>query len=290
MNRRIRAGITVVAIVLLCVLGAPLARAQVCGDADGSGTVTVTDGVQVLRAAATLSSSCSLALCDVDQSGGITVTDGVNVLRKAAGLPSTDNCALLEDQLEGLLGGLQPLLTIGLSFIPAGGADAHIAQTEQCPAGGSLEFGEDFVTFNACRFGDEASGIIEFNGAVFFSESSVSFQAFRSTVLSTGEFVQIDGTVTASEVPGGTSLTGTLDFASNFGGFSLALERLLVDAEGNILDGSVEIGIVDAAIDGVVAIRLDFDGTEIVQVLVRFEDQSTQAFLFNVNTGEITPA
>jgi len=60
----------------------------VCGDANGDGRVTVTDGVQVLRAAAGLSSDCTPARCDVDGNGTISVTDGVNVLREAAALPS----------------------------------------------------------------------------------------------------------------------------------------------------------------------------------------------------------
>ena len=63
-----------------------------CGDADLSGAVTVTDGVQTLRAAASLSSSCTPSRCDVDGNGSISVTDGVNVLRAAAGLSSIANC------------------------------------------------------------------------------------------------------------------------------------------------------------------------------------------------------
>lgn len=63
-----------------------------CGDADLSGAVTVSDGVQVLRAAAGLSSACTPQRCDVDGSGEITVTDGVHVLRTAAGLPSISAC------------------------------------------------------------------------------------------------------------------------------------------------------------------------------------------------------
>jgi hypothetical protein len=66
--------------------------AAVCGDADGSGSVTVTDGVQTLRAAAGLSSPCTPARCDVNGSGSITVTDGVQVLRAAAGLSTEPNC------------------------------------------------------------------------------------------------------------------------------------------------------------------------------------------------------
>jgi hypothetical protein len=64
----------------------------ICGDADGSGEITVTDGVQTLRAAAELSTTCTLARCDVDRSGTVSVTDGVNVLRAAAGLSFPNNC------------------------------------------------------------------------------------------------------------------------------------------------------------------------------------------------------
>lgn len=63
-----------------------------CGDADLSGAVTVTDGVQVLRSAASLSSSCTPQRCDVDGSGTVSVTDGVNVLRAAAGLSAASDC------------------------------------------------------------------------------------------------------------------------------------------------------------------------------------------------------
>jgi uncharacterized delta-60 repeat protein len=71
-------------LALVRLLGTPIG--STCGDADGSGTVSVTDGVQTLRAAADLSSVCMPATCDVDGSGVVTVTDGVNVLRSAAGL------------------------------------------------------------------------------------------------------------------------------------------------------------------------------------------------------------
>ncbi len=70
----------------------PAPTPGICADADASGTVTVSDGVQTLRAAAGLSSVCEPARCDVDGNGTISVTDGVNVLRLAAGLPVSANC------------------------------------------------------------------------------------------------------------------------------------------------------------------------------------------------------
>ena len=53
------------------VLFAVPASAQLCGDADGNGQVSVTDGVQALRAAATLTNTCTAARCDVDGNGSI---------------------------------------------------------------------------------------------------------------------------------------------------------------------------------------------------------------------------
>lgn len=75
----------------------PGGGARICGDADGNGTVTVTDGVNVLRAAAGLASTCDdPAPCDVNGNGAVTVTDGVNVLRAAAGLAAELQCFDLE--------------------------------------------------------------------------------------------------------------------------------------------------------------------------------------------------
>ena len=79
------------AVVTLLVAATPV-TAQVCGDADDSGTITVTDGVNVLRAAAGLG-TCELTRCDVDGNGAVTVTDGVNVLRAAAGLGNPTGCS-----------------------------------------------------------------------------------------------------------------------------------------------------------------------------------------------------
>jgi uncharacterized delta-60 repeat protein len=69
-------------------LGLPRA----CADADGDGSITVTDGVQVLRAASGLPSSCLVDFCDTDANGAVTVTDGVATLRAAAALPTELRC------------------------------------------------------------------------------------------------------------------------------------------------------------------------------------------------------
>ena len=77
--------------LLLLVLGGR-AGAATCGDADGDGAVTTTDGVLVLRLAAGLDPACRTAECDVDGDGRVTVTDAVVILRRAVGLDLGDGC------------------------------------------------------------------------------------------------------------------------------------------------------------------------------------------------------
>jgi hypothetical protein len=82
--------LVVLAIVVELLLGALLpsrVAAQSLCDANADGVLSVSDGVQVLRAAAGLPSSCTVLLCDANRDGAITVGDGVNVLRAAATLP-----------------------------------------------------------------------------------------------------------------------------------------------------------------------------------------------------------
>jgi hypothetical protein len=70
----------------------PRTTPTLCGDPNGSGDVTVTDGVIVLSAAAGLETDCTLAICDVNNSGATSVTDGIVLLRIAAGLGDTVDC------------------------------------------------------------------------------------------------------------------------------------------------------------------------------------------------------
>ncbi len=56
------------------------------GDADGNGTVTVTDAILVLRMAMGLVPVANLPAADVDGSGSVTVTDAVIIMRAAMGI------------------------------------------------------------------------------------------------------------------------------------------------------------------------------------------------------------
>jgi hypothetical protein len=95
MNMRGRTLACLAAAATIAVLAATALAAtfEECGDADASGSRTVTDGVLVLRTAAELTGGCAVASrCDVDGSGEISVTDGVAALRLAAGLDAPLAC------------------------------------------------------------------------------------------------------------------------------------------------------------------------------------------------------
>lgn len=103
------------AIVVAVVAGAAVAATQRCGDADGSGVVSVSDGVLALQAAAGIAGRCETALCDLDGNGVVSVSDGVNVLRLAAGLPTFTACPLVPAAgLTPVATGLdEPLFAVG---------------------------------------------------------------------------------------------------------------------------------------------------------------------------------
>ena len=139
----------------LLVVMSVTAEAQVCGDADGSGMVTVTDGVQALRAAASLSSLCGSS-CDIDGNGMITVTDGVNVLRLAAELPITGNCGGIDAQIEALLGPMLPTLLPTLQLF---GPLTKLGPSAQAQMGASAQAAEP----NPCT---NADGTVSFDPSV----------------------------------------------------------------------------------------------------------------------------
>ncbi len=116
-----------VAMAVAVTLGAGSAFAQVCGDADGSGDVTVTDGVRALEAAAGLADRCAVAICDLDGSGDVSVSDGVNVLRLAAGLPTFSACPIVPAmKLTAVATGLESPLFV--SGAPGDGDNLYLVE------------------------------------------------------------------------------------------------------------------------------------------------------------------
>lgn len=264
------------------------AAAQVCGDADGNGNVTVTDGVQTLRAAAFLSSSCSGTVCDVDGSGTVTVTDGVNVLRKAANLPAPDACGGggVNQQVQELINQVQPLLTIGLGFIPAGGASIQQQNICQNAPDGEAFFDEGSVEFVDCDLG----GVV-FDGSITSTATSVEFFLFSITDVATDSTITFDGELNFFVRGTSSFLNGSLEISSDFGDFVFAFNQIVFNQSTDVITGgSVRLEADFSDIDGLTFIEIGFTGSSVVPVTVGFDDQTTVSFSYNVNTGVLTPA
>ena len=300
------------ALIVVCVgacgiATATSAHAQVCGDADGNGTVTVTDGVQVLRQAAGLDSTCSERAnsCNVDGVGDITVTDGVNVLRKAADLPVTDNCpgGTVDDDVEEITDRVVPFLKLGLDSIPNVSPAVAPAEVEDCEDGGTRDTTQDGndvrVEFNACKVSEPGLGAFQLDGFIELEigipDGTVEFE-LNVTDLDSGRLVDFDGTLTATvRFTGGFVLDGgPLSVRDSEGGpvlFTLTFDDFTVSGDGDVDSGSVEAEDTSDSFDLQTAEIEVEDGNDTTASLrVVRDDQSEDFFVVNLQTGDVTAA
>ncbi len=73
------------------------AWASLCGDPNGSGTVTAADALIALRAAVG-AEACTLDLCDFNGDGKVSASDALGILRSAVGQPVEPQCPPLIDK------------------------------------------------------------------------------------------------------------------------------------------------------------------------------------------------
>ncbi len=270
-----------------------LASAQIfdiCGDVDDNGTVSVTDGVQVLRAAAELPSECTLAICDADVDGEIGVTDGVIVLRKAALLPINDNCIPLEGtpsrQIAHLIQRTEPMVTDVLSVFVEH-RDERVDQTIACSnsADGTLDlvFGETLdASFFDCLIDNSfINGDAENAGDDPIVAIDVTDQRSEETVT-------FEGSLRSSPLEDGYKYSGNLEAFPSFDQFDtsdffLVVNSLEVRPPGNFPSGTVtyEIG-PDTELPDVFRIRMFFDRSNLARVQVEFSDGSVANYQYDL--------
>lgn len=301
--------VAVLAVAAWGAVGAGDAGAQVCGDADGSGAVTVTDGVQALRAAAGLSTSCGAGRCDVDGSGAITVTDGVNVLRKAAGLVITEACAggSTSESVRAFLGEMTKIARVtgaGAAGVAAASLSGVVnAFTTECDEG-FIELDGTTSTFVNCRFGN-----LLINGALTsttvvsdpengrFVTSSV-FEQYEVRFLDTGFTFRQDGTSMVDIdtkakklVENGTLTIFTTGSALGQDEYTLTKKDLTTDTQtGTVMNGQLISALAEAGLAGIKAVTLGYTVGALADVDVEFDDGRLEAFTYDITTGELTPA
>ncbi|MCC6849464.1 MAG: hypothetical protein IT294_13265 [Deltaproteobacteria bacterium] len=235
------ARVAVTAALLGATLASPL-HAETCGDADGGGNVSVSDGVQVLRVAAGLDALCPPVECDVDGGGGITVSDGVNVLRIAAGLGVQLRCSQLNTQETQVFGALQKagqvtrLVALGLT---AAGGKAAAAATVPCPNGGTVVAELGVVVYEGCRVRSTIC-----SGAAAFEDGEFA-PSLECRDLAEDRLFSLTGALVPSETAAGRTISG---IASGSQGsapvFEFAYDGLALDedARGGRSAGQIDVG------------------------------------------------
>lgn len=283
--------IVLATVIVLAAATAPSASAQTCGDANGDGAVTVTDGVQALRAAAGLSSICDEG-CDVDGSGSVTVTDGVNILRGAAGLSFAAACDFTGQEANEVV---NPSLSVfdGISKIPAFGSGASAAGRIDCENDGTLETtgntAQSIATFTNCRIGgvllDGTIGrIVLGNGIV------VGFQDYKTTRIKSGKSLTFSGQLGVLTGTEGKRLSGELTVVSSERGtFTMRFERILIVKDGTVRDGALIYDLTEADGGTIEAIRITFDESDELVVTVRRRNQQVKQFILDRATRLLRP-
>ncbi len=66
----------------------------VCGDASGNRTLSVTDGLEIMRASIGVNPHCPFSECDVNGDGNVSVVDAAKVVHAAVGEPLDLDCGL----------------------------------------------------------------------------------------------------------------------------------------------------------------------------------------------------
>ncbi len=282
----------VLACVITMVAAAP-AAAQVCGDANGNDTVTVTDGVQALRAAAGLSSTCDDG-CDVDGSGAITVSDGVNILRKAAGLAINEACEFTASEANGVVGPTFSMFD-GITKVPGIASGASAAAVGDCENGGTVQVFNGTGASSSAHFTNcEIKGAIvdgTIARAVLGAGVVLGFDGFMITRKKTGEMHTVNGQLGVLSETQGKRLGGTLTImSSKRGTFTLELQRVLVAADGSVRQGTVLYDLSKTTNGKIAEIQITLTDTGDFPVRILLRNQQVRQFLLDRDTRLLLPA
>lgn len=269
---------------------------KICGDVDDSKTVTVTDGVQVLRAAAELESECTPEICDADVSGTIGVSDGVIVLRKAAGLDITENCIPDDGRISLLLNYLikstQPVVSEVLGTLVQH-KNELLDHTFSCENGedGTLDLtasdGQLDGSFTDCVIKSSmVNGDVEnANRAPLFTGVDVNAPGSEDVITFTSHN---DFSLIGLNTTNGFKVSGVLDAEPSFGGFDVGLylvelRSVEFSSTGALLAGSMKLDFdADSNVTGINEAVVVYDGSNLAHVIVTLSDGSVRNYKFEL--------
>lgn len=285
-------GTFVLGAIIAAFTAAP-ASAQTCGDANDNDTVTVTDGVQALRQAAGLSSTCEDG-CDVDGSGTVTVSDGVNILRKAAGIAINEACDFTGQEANGAV---NPSLSIfgAMTKLPGvGSASASAAAAGDCENDGTVEIvvlpNSQTATFTNCEVGGTIlDGTI---GRAALAQGVVlGFDGFEITRIKTGESHTFSGQLGLTSEQLAKRLNGTLTVVSSKRGtYTLEFQRILLAADGSVRQGELIYDLSETTGGKIARVRITFNDSDELPVTILLRNKQVKQFLLDRGTRFLLPA
>ena len=286
-------GTLVLGTIIAAFTAAPTS-AQTCGDANDNGTVTVTDGVQALRAAAGLSSTCEDG-CDVDGSGTVTVSDGVNILRKAAGLAINEACNFTSTEANSVV---NPSLSIfgAMTKVPGVGSANVAAAAGDCENDGTITLfqgtgtSQSAATFMNCEIGGAVlDGTI--SRVVLGNGVALGFDGFMITRLKTGESHTFMGQLAITAERLGKRIDGVLTVVSSKRGtFMLEFQRILLTGDGSVRQGVLMYDLTKTTGGKIATIQITFNDSDALPASVMLRNQQVKQFLLDRGTGLLVPA
>jgi hypothetical protein len=291
---RSRPGIVFLAAAALALTLAPTpAAAQIfplCGDVDDDESVTVSDGVQALRAAAQLPSDCTLEICDVDVDGTIGVPDGVTILRKAADLPISENCipdeGAINQQVAQLLRNVESLVEETLGSVMARRKDTSDSSFP-CLNDGTLD-----TTFSDGQLDIEFVDCLVDNAEIAGSVEDANDDPVVSiTIINvrTDDEISFDGSLLGINTESGVKLSGNLETSplltqfEDTSDFLLVLGNLEVSTTGIPLGGTITLEFTeDSGVPGIRRVKVFYDGSNLARAVVFFTDGNFESFKFEL--------
>lgn len=274
--------------IVMIIASVGSAAAQVCGDGNDDGNVTVTDGVQALRAAAGLSNSCGDG-CDVDGNGEITVTDGVNILRKAVGFQIAEACDFTNEEANSVV---NPSLSLfdAITKVPGVGSASVAAAATDCENDGTIQTSvgttgaATSTTFTNCQIkGAILDGTI--GRVVLGSGFALSFQDYMITRIATGRSRTITGQLSVVNTDAGKRIDGKLTIdSSERGVFTIEFQRILIVADGSVRQGILFYDLTDASTPRVAAIQITFGESDDIPVTIQLRNKQVRQLILDRNT------
>jgi len=195
-----------VSILLLALLIPGSATAQICGDCDSSGAVTVLDALRAARMGASLQpwSLPADAACDVDSDGDVDILDALRIAQFAVGTPVSLMCS-----------GLPPLVR-AVDVL----ATTAVVPTRSVPLPGNPE--GDVIGLNQGRFNDVVTLGAGGNPVVLFEPGQTFQVVLEATLLFPLRVVDVTAPVNPEGVT--SYLSSSPSMTVSAGGLITAIE------------------------------------------------------------------